>query len=122
MIETFDLVVGQLGFASTAARDAAQTRITNFLAGRPRFRDEEPTYNPVNTGKYGGVAGLGVTIRMSSRSDADALWADIAAGSFSVLQSGSWVEQNAVTFDSAAGTQTVTPVHHRSFPAQQTDF
>jgi hypothetical protein len=119
--EEFDVIIGSLGFATAQIRNQAQTRITNFLGSRQQFRDEEPVFNRVTT-KYGGVAGLGITLRMSSRADADAIWADIEANSWSVLQPGSMVLQSNVVFDSAEGTQTVTEIHQRSFPAQPTDF
>lgn len=119
--ESFDVIVGALGFATTNARNTAQSRIETFLQNRPRFRDEQPTFNRVGD-KYGGVAGLGVTIRMSSRADADALWSDIEDRSFNVLQDGSWIEQNSVTFDAVTGEQTVTQIHRRSFPADPSDF
>lgn len=121
--ESFEVVFGQLVFQNAATRNAAQTRITNTLGNRPRFQDTEWTVTPVAAGKYGAGPALMVTLRMTSRADADALWSDITqVTALSTLRATSMLLQSSVQFDAELGTQTVTQIHQLTVPAAPGDF
>lgn len=117
--ESFEVVFGQMVFANQAQANQAESAITSFL-NRARFRDEVAQILQVPAGKYGAGPTLVVTIRSTSRADADAIWA-AGESRFGTLQSGSQLIQSSVTFDSELGTQTVTVIHKRSFPAAPGD-
>lgn len=120
VLESFELIYGILVFATAGRRDTAQTRITNLL-NKPTFRDATPTLEPYPAGKYGAGPTLIVTLRMTNRADADAIWSEAEARSFGFLLDGSFLMQTSVSFDSETGEGTTTIVHRRSFPPAEGD-
>lgn len=78
MSGAFELVYGNLVFATAADRTAARNALTKYAA-RQQLAGSDFTLYDVASGKYGAGPSLNATMWFANRADADAAMADARA-------------------------------------------
>lgn len=119
---TKETISGELVFATAGQRTIARNRITTYLNRQQVLVESQPSMLDQDTSKYGNGPTLLLRVNFVTRADADEVWADVEARSFSILQDGSALWQYTSNEDPAIGLNEAIMHHVRHWPAQPSDF
>lgn len=122
VLVTKETIAGELVFATAGQRTTARNRITTYLNRQQVLVSSQPTMIDEDSHKYGNGPTLLLRVNFVTRADADEVWADVEARSFSILQNGSALRQYTSNEDPDIALNETVMHHVRHWPAQPSDF
>jgi hypothetical protein len=121
MLTTKETIIGILIFADATKRNLARTRITTYLNRQLIVTPGVIALIDEDNHKYGAGPALICRVEFANRADADEVWADTDARSFSIVLDGSYLSQITERDDPIIGFNEIDWIHTRHWPAQPGD-